>query len=113
MLLATFKLCSFSSYFAFFVFNEHIITKVTCFPYVILILSFIQSVFALIAFICSIGSGVKHQNLIRQDSVKAKPKSTVSLSKPSGSSSFMKPTASHLAKQNKESDIHSGSYGRF
>ncbi|KAJ9545850.1 hypothetical protein OSB04_025557 [Centaurea solstitialis] len=56
--------------------------------------------------------GMKHQSLIRQDSVKAKPKSTVSLSKPSGSS-FMKPTASHLAKQNKESDIQPGNYGRL
>ncbi|KAI3757533.1 hypothetical protein L6452_05073 [Arctium lappa] len=56
--------------------------------------------------------GVKHQNLIRQDSVKAKSKSTANLPKPSGSS-FMKPTASHLAKQNKECGIHSGSFGRL
>ncbi|MFS7949495.1 hypothetical protein Hanom_Chr06g00572231 [Helianthus anomalus] len=40
--------------------------------------------------------------------MKAKSKSAVNLPKLSGSS-FMKPTASHLAKQNKESsDIHSG-----
>ncbi|XP_024969116.1 uncharacterized protein LOC112508660 [Cynara cardunculus var. scolymus] len=56
--------------------------------------------------------GVKQHNLMRQDSVKAKPKSTVNLSKPSGSS-FMKPTASHLAKQNKECEIHYGGCGRL
>ncbi|MFS7929540.1 hypothetical protein Hanom_Chr04g00333681 [Helianthus anomalus] len=56
--------------------------------------------------------GVKHHNHIPQDNKKAKPKSTVNLSKPSGSS-FMKPTASHLAKQNKECDIHSGGFGRL
>ncbi|KAI3783900.1 hypothetical protein L1987_42989 [Smallanthus sonchifolius] len=56
--------------------------------------------------------GVKHHNHIPQDNIKAKPKSTVNLSKPSGSS-FMKPTASHLAKQNKEGDIHSGDFGRL
>ncbi|PWA48187.1 TPX2 [Artemisia annua] len=55
--------------------------------------------------------GVKHQNRISQDNVKAKSKSTVNLSKPSGS--FMKPTASHLAKQNKECDMHSGGCGRL
>ncbi|KAI7754732.1 hypothetical protein M8C21_018231 [Ambrosia artemisiifolia] len=57
--------------------------------------------------------GVKHHhNHMPQDNIKAKPKSTVNLSNPSGSS-FMKPTASHLAKQNKECDIHSGGYGRL
>ncbi|GJU77223.1 TPX2-like protein [Tanacetum coccineum] len=55
--------------------------------------------------------GVKHQNRISQDNVKPKSKSTVNLSKPSGS--FMKPTASHLAKQNKECDMHSGGCGRL
>ncbi|GJV61157.1 protein TPX2 [Tanacetum coccineum] len=55
--------------------------------------------------------GVKHQNRISQDNVKPKLKSTVNLSKPSGS--FMKPTASHLAKQNKECDMHSGGCGRL
>ncbi|KAM0071013.1 hypothetical protein Hdeb2414_s0001g00019971 [Helianthus debilis subsp. tardiflorus] len=57
-------------------------------------------------------NGVKHHNHIPQDNKKAKPKSTVNLSKPIGSS-FMKPTASHLAKQNKECDIHSGGFGRL
>ncbi|PWA83486.1 TPX2 [Artemisia annua] len=55
--------------------------------------------------------GVKHQNRISQDNVKAKSKSTVNSSKPSGS--FMKPTASHLAKKNKECDMHSGGCGRL
>lgn len=65
----------------------------------------------LFGFPCSTNLGVKNQNHIPQDNIKAKPKSTVNLSKPSGSS-FMKPTASHLAKQNKECDIHSGGFGR-
>ncbi|KAL8253203.1 hypothetical protein R6Q59_036896 [Mikania micrantha] len=56
--------------------------------------------------------GMKLYNHIPQDNIKAKPKSTVNLCKPSGSS-FMKPTASHLAKQNKECDIHSGGFGRL
>nr|XP_043617462.1 protein TPX2-like [Erigeron canadensis]XP_043617463.1 protein TPX2-like [Erigeron canadensis] len=56
--------------------------------------------------------GVKHYNHIPQDITKAKSKSTVNVSKPNGSS-FMKPTASHLAKQSKECDIHSGSSGRL
>ncbi|KAJ0452252.1 putative TPX2 central domain-containing protein [Helianthus annuus] len=52
--------------------------------------------------------GVKHHSHIPQNKMKAKSKSAVNLPKLSGSS-FMKPTASHLAKQNKESsDIHSG-----
>ncbi|KAK9075288.1 hypothetical protein SSX86_003611 [Deinandra increscens subsp. villosa] len=63
-------------------------------------------------FPCSTNSGVKDHNHIPQDNMKAKPKSTVNLFKPSGSS-FMKPTASHLAKQNKECDVHSGGYGRL
>ncbi|XP_076924381.1 uncharacterized protein LOC143586794 [Bidens hawaiensis] len=59
--------------------------------------------------------GVKHQNHIPQDNnnIKAKPKSTVNLSKQPSGSSFMKPTASHLAKQNKECDMHSGGFGRL
>ncbi|KAL8233044.1 hypothetical protein R6Q57_002822 [Mikania cordata] len=56
--------------------------------------------------------GMKLYNHIPQDNMKAKPKSTVNLCKQSGSS-FMKPTASHLAKQNKECDIHSGGFGRL
>lgn len=55
---------------------------------------------------------MKHQNLVPQDILKAKSKSTFNLSKPNGSS-FMKPTASQLAKQNKECDVHSGGGGRF
>lgn len=55
--------------------------------------------------------GVKHHNHTPQDNSKTKSKSAVNLSKPTGSS-FMKPTASHLAKQNKERDTHSGGYGR-
>ncbi|CAI9302340.1 unnamed protein product [Lactuca saligna] len=57
--------------------------------------------------------GVKHHNHTPQDNSKTKSKSTVNSSKPSGSS-FMKPTASHLAKQNKERDTntHSGGHGR-
>lgn len=61
-------------------------------------------------------SGVKHQNHIPQDNnnnIKSKPKSTVNLSKQPSGSSFMKPTASHLAKQNKECDMHLGGFGRF
>ncbi|XP_076923460.1 uncharacterized protein LOC143585586 [Bidens hawaiensis] len=45
--------------------------------------------------------GEKHQSQIPQDKMKTKSKSSVNLS-------FMKPTASHLAKQNRRSDIHSG-----
>ncbi|XP_071711835.1 uncharacterized protein [Rutidosis leptorrhynchoides] len=56
--------------------------------------------------------GVKHHNHIPQDTTKEKSKSTFNLSKPNGSS-FMKPTASHLAKQTKECDIHSGGGGRL
>ncbi|KAI7736808.1 hypothetical protein M8C21_029976 [Ambrosia artemisiifolia] len=52
--------------------------------------------------------GVKNHSHNPQNKMKAKSKSAVNLSKLSGSS-FMKPTASHLARQNKECDIHSSS----
>ncbi|KAI3735200.1 hypothetical protein L6452_14690 [Arctium lappa] len=58
------------------------------------------------------GSGLKYHNLTADDhSVKAKSKSgNKSSSKPSRT--FMKPTASHLAKQIKMIDVHTSSCGR-
>nr|GEW63599.1 protein TPX2-like [Tanacetum cinerariifolium] len=55
--------------------------------------------------------GLKHHNLFADDqTVSAKSKSTKRSSKPS--KTFMKPTASHLAKQVNAVDIHGGSCGR-
>lgn len=59
----------------------------------------------------SIIKGVKNQNQNRIPQTKSKSTVNLSNSKPSASS-FMKPTASHLAKQNKERDTRSGGYGR-
>ncbi|KAL8233747.1 hypothetical protein R6Q59_019847 [Mikania micrantha] len=56
--------------------------------------------------------GVKHHSHIPHGSMKGRSKSIVNLSKQSGSS-FMKPTASHLAKQNKDGIIRSRSCGRL